>query len=168
MELGGKVSIQCEKTGYRAELEFKLKVGQSCFVWLKWAQATTCWNQLDWKHSNVVATLCCSHSWAVVKPPTESLARSSWEQRHCRHLTVEGPLGPGNNAEGQAHRGSVIIEEGLLLIPWWEPKPTSLAELCMFLQESQVFWSVTPEVKSRRLRRYTVPIEAQGDFESER
>ena len=27
MELGGKISIDCEKTGYRAELEFKLKVG---------------------------------------------------------------------------------------------------------------------------------------------
>ena len=26
MELGGKVNIECEKTGYRAELEFKLKV----------------------------------------------------------------------------------------------------------------------------------------------
>jgi len=26
MELGGKVIIECEKTGYRAELEFKLKV----------------------------------------------------------------------------------------------------------------------------------------------
>ena len=25
MEYGGKVSIECEKTGYRAELEFKLK-----------------------------------------------------------------------------------------------------------------------------------------------
>ena len=26
MELGGKVTIECEKTGYRVELEFKLKV----------------------------------------------------------------------------------------------------------------------------------------------
>lgn len=26
MELGGKVSIECEKTGYKTELEFKLKV----------------------------------------------------------------------------------------------------------------------------------------------
>ena len=29
MELGGKVNIECEKTGYRAELEFKLKVNTS-------------------------------------------------------------------------------------------------------------------------------------------
>jgi hypothetical protein len=29
MELGGTVTIKCEKTGYHAELEFKLKVG--CF-----------------------------------------------------------------------------------------------------------------------------------------
>ena len=27
MEMGGKVSIVCEKTGYRADVEFKLKVG---------------------------------------------------------------------------------------------------------------------------------------------
>jgi len=27
MELGGVVTIKCEKTGYWAELEFKLKVG---------------------------------------------------------------------------------------------------------------------------------------------
>lgn len=26
MELGGKISIECEKTGYKTELEFKLKV----------------------------------------------------------------------------------------------------------------------------------------------
>lgn len=26
MELGGKVHLDCEKTGYRTELEFKLKV----------------------------------------------------------------------------------------------------------------------------------------------
>jgi hypothetical protein len=26
MELGGKVAIECEKTGYKTEIEFKLKV----------------------------------------------------------------------------------------------------------------------------------------------
>ena len=29
MEYGGKVSIECEKTGYRTEIEFKLKVRNS-------------------------------------------------------------------------------------------------------------------------------------------
>jgi len=28
MELGGKVTINCEKTGYSAEIDFKLKVGE--------------------------------------------------------------------------------------------------------------------------------------------
>jgi len=28
MELGGKVTINCEKTGYSAESDFKLKVGE--------------------------------------------------------------------------------------------------------------------------------------------
>ena len=32
MELGGKVSIECERTGYRADLEFKLKVGDLMFL----------------------------------------------------------------------------------------------------------------------------------------
>lgn len=31
MELGGKVAIECEKTGYKTELEFKLKVGNKIF-----------------------------------------------------------------------------------------------------------------------------------------
>ena len=29
MELGGKVAIECDKTGYKTELEFKLKVSTS-------------------------------------------------------------------------------------------------------------------------------------------
>lgn len=28
MELGGKVAIECEKTGYKTEIEFKLKVSE--------------------------------------------------------------------------------------------------------------------------------------------
>ena len=31
-----------------------------------------------------------------------------------------------------------------------------------------MFWNPTPEVKTARLKRYTVPIDLQGDFESER
>lgn len=30
MELGGKVAIECEKTGYKTEIEFKLKVIMFC------------------------------------------------------------------------------------------------------------------------------------------
>ena len=32
MELGGKVSIVCEKTGYHTELEFKLKVSNTKLI----------------------------------------------------------------------------------------------------------------------------------------
>lgn len=35
MELGGKVTIACEKTGYKAELEFKLKVLASVLTYSK-------------------------------------------------------------------------------------------------------------------------------------
>ena len=38
MEMGGKVSIVCEKTGYRADIEFKLKVS-------------------GWQHENVCTKL---------------------------------------------------------------------------------------------------------------
>jgi len=34
MELGGKVNIICEKTGYHTELEFKLKVTNSIFCFI--------------------------------------------------------------------------------------------------------------------------------------
>ena len=35
MELGGKVTIDCPKTGYKCELEFKLKVLHcTLFVWV--------------------------------------------------------------------------------------------------------------------------------------
>lgn len=33
MELGGKVTIDCEKTNHRAELEFKLKVRDAVVLW---------------------------------------------------------------------------------------------------------------------------------------
>lgn len=29
MELGGKVTVECEKTGYKTELEFKLRVSEA-------------------------------------------------------------------------------------------------------------------------------------------
>ena len=35
-------------------------------------------------------------------------------------------------------------------------------------QDTQLFWNPTPEVKQKRLKRYTVPVDAQGEFESER
>ncbi len=33
---------------------------------------------------------------------------------------------------------------------------------------NQLFWNPTPEIKSARLKRFTIPINAQGEFESER
>ncbi len=38
----------------------------------------------------------------------------------------------------------------------------------LLLQEPQLFWNPTPEIKRKRLKRFTVPVDAQGDFESER
>ena len=35
MELGGVVTINCEKTGYKAEIEFKLKVRLYFFFYLR-------------------------------------------------------------------------------------------------------------------------------------
>ena len=38
---------------------------------------------------------------------------------------------------------------------------------CPVLQEEQLFWKPTPEVRSQRLKRFTVPVDEQGEFESE-
>ena len=38
MELGGKVTIVCEKTRYSADIEFKLKVLNSCQIFHEWKQ----------------------------------------------------------------------------------------------------------------------------------
>lgn len=35
LELGGQITIACEKTGYSAQLEFKLKVGSACLQQLQ-------------------------------------------------------------------------------------------------------------------------------------
>lgn len=35
-------------------------------------------------------------------------------------------------------------------------------------QEEEVLWHATPEIKSQRLQRFTVTMEQQGAFESER
>lgn len=101
MELGGKVSIDCEKTGYRAELEFKLK------PFLGSGEA-----------SNKIA--------GKIKLGNETLATldGKWDQE-------------------------IFIKEKLT-------------------GDTQLFWNPTPEIKSSRLKRYTVPMEMQLDNESER
>lgn len=40
--------------------------------------------------------------------------------------------------------------------------------ISFFFQEKQVFWNPTPAVRKTRLKRYTVPLDQQGEFESER
>ncbi|KAM6435808.1 oxysterol-binding protein-related protein 8 isoform 3-T4 [Liasis olivaceus] len=101
LELGGTVSITCEKTGYSAVLEFKLKpfLGNNDNV-----------NQIMGK----------------IKLGKEVLA------------TLEG------------HWDSEVIIRD---------KKTDASE---------TFWNPTLEIRQRRLRRYTVKFEEQGDFESEK
>ncbi|XP_005997641.1 oxysterol-binding protein-related protein 5 [Latimeria chalumnae] len=101
MELGGKVTIECEKTKYRAELEFRLKpfLGGSSSV-----------NQIVGK----------------IKLEEEVLA------------SIEGHWD-----------GEVFINE----------HKTGMSEL---------FWNPTIEIRQQRLKRKTVRLEEQGEFESER
>ncbi|XP_015121119.1 oxysterol-binding protein-related protein 8 isoform X5 [Diachasma alloeum] len=101
MELGGKVNIICEKTGYHTELEFKLK------PFLGGAE----------QMNQVVGRI------RLVK---ETLATISgyWD-------------------------GQILITD----------KRTG--------QES-VFFNPLPEVRRKRLKKYTVPLEHQGDWESQR
>ncbi|XP_028934337.1 oxysterol-binding protein-related protein 8 isoform X1 [Ornithorhynchus anatinus] len=101
LELGGTVSITCEKTGYSAVLEFKLKpfLGSNDSV-----------NQISGK----------------IKLGKEVLA------------TLEG------------HWDSEVVIND---------KKTDVSE---------TFWNPTCDIKQRRLTRYTVKFEEQGDFESEK
>lgn len=101
MELGGKVSIECENTGYRAEIEFKLK------PFLGGTEAT-----------NVIS--------GRLKLGKETLA------------TLHG------------HWDSDIkIKDSRT-------------------SQEEVFFAANNEIKARRLKRFTVPIEAQAATDSER
>ncbi|XP_033608747.1 oxysterol-binding protein-related protein 8 isoform X2 [Cryptotermes secundus] len=100
MELGGKVVIDCEKTGYKTEIEFKLK------PFLGGAEQT-----------NAIS--------GRLKLGKETLA------------TIEGYWD-----------GSIFIKDRRM-------------------GEEQLFWKPTPEVRSQRLKRFTVPVDQQGEFESE-
>ncbi|CAL4059523.1 unnamed protein product, partial [Meganyctiphanes norvegica] len=100
MELGGKVNIECEKTGYVCELEFKLK------PFLSGTDA----NNL---------------------------------------LTGKLKLGKDTMATLEGHwDGKIVLVD----------KRTG---------EEEVLWHPTPEVKAQRMTRYTVPMESQGETESE-
>jgi len=101
MELGGKVSINCEKTGYNTELEFKLR------PFLGGGELT-----------NAVS--------GRIKIGKETLA------------VIDGHWD-----------GKVSIKD----------KKTG---------QEETLWEVTPEIKSARLQRYTVPVDEQGEWESAR
>ncbi|GLH15638.1 uncharacterized protein GBIM_20046 [Gryllus bimaculatus] len=100
MELGGKVFIDCEKTGYRTEIEFKLK------PFLGGAEQT-----------NAIS--------GRLKLGKETLA------------AIDGYWD-----------GSIFIKD----------RRTG---------EQQLLWKPTPEIRAQRLKRFTVPLEHQGEFESE-
>ncbi|KAG7196696.1 hypothetical protein KM043_016027 [Ampulex compressa] len=101
MELGGKININCEKTGYHTELDFKLK------PFLGGAE-----------QMNLVV--------GRIRLGKETLATISgyWD-------------------------GQILITD----------KRTG---------QETVFFNPTPEVRRNRLKKYTVPLEYQGPFESEK
>nr|XP_022335054.1 oxysterol-binding protein-related protein 8-like isoform X4 [Crassostrea virginica] len=101
MEMGGKVSISCPKTSYRAEVEFKLK------PFLNMGEAS----------NKIIGKL-------KVGSDTLATLEGHWDQE----IYIR------DRATGESH----------------------------------LFWSPTSEVKSQRLKRYTVPIDHQEEMESER
>jgi len=101
MELGGKVNISCEKTGYNTELEFKLR------PFLGGGELT-----------NAVS--------GRIKIGKETLA------------VVDGH---------------------------WDDKVTVKDKKT---GQEEVLWQVTPEIKSSRLKRFTVPVEEESEWESAR
>ncbi|XP_063244066.1 oxysterol-binding protein-related protein 8 isoform X2 [Bacillus rossius redtenbacheri] len=100
MELGGKVTIDCEKTGYKTEIDFKLK------PFLGGAEQT-----------NAIS--------GRLKLGKETLA------------TIDGYWD-----------GNVFIKD----------RRTG---------EEQLLWKPTPEIRSQRLKRFTVPLQHQEEWESE-
>jgi len=101
MELGGKVAIECDKTGYKTELEFKLK-------------------------------------------------------------PFMGSSDSSNKISGKIKLGS----ETLFTIDGRWDQEIFLKDKTTGKQES--FWKIDNDTLSNRLKRYTVPMEAQTEFESER
>lgn len=101
MELGGKVTVDCEKTGYRTELEFKLRPFLSGF-----------------DANNMVS--------GKFKLGKDTLA------------TLEGH---------------------------WDGKITLTDKRT---GEEETLWHATPEIKTQRLERFTVALDQQGPFESEK
>lgn len=102
MEMGGKVNINCPKTGYKCELDFKLK------PFLGSGQAS---NRIHGKiimGTDVLATI-----------------DGHWDQE-------------------------IFITDRA------------------FEKNKDVFWNPVPEIRASRLKRYTVPINEQLPFESER
>ncbi|XP_025085320.1 oxysterol-binding protein-related protein 8-like isoform X2 [Pomacea canaliculata] len=101
MELGGKVTIDCPKSGYKCELEFKLK------PFLGSGQA-----------SNKI------HGKITMGADTLALLDGHWDQEiYIKDRTV---------------------------------------------RRRDVFWNPTQEVRATRLKRFTVPVPEQYEFESER
>lgn len=100
MELGGKVSIDCEKTGYKAELDFKLKP----------------------------------------------------------FIGGDG----SNRLAGKIRLGSKVLAtiDGRWDSEVWLRDADS--------GEAELLWKVTPEVIGKRLRRYTIPLDSQEEYESEK
>ncbi|KAG0726030.1 Oxysterol-binding protein-related protein 8 [Chionoecetes opilio] len=101
MELGGKVTVECEKTGYRTELEFKLRPFLS-----------------GYDSNNMLS--------GKFKLGKDTLA------------TLEG---------------------------YWDGRITLTDKRT---GEEELLWHASPEVKGQRLQRFTVAMEHQGAFESER
>jgi len=101
MELGGKVNINCEKTGYSTEMEFKLRPF----------------------------------------------------------------LGGGELTNAVSGRIKIGKETLAVLDGHWDDKVTIKDKKT---GQEEVLWQVTPEIKSRRLKRFTVPLEDLGEWESAR
>ena len=63
-----------------------------------------------------------------------------------------------------------VVEQASLQLTCSQTRVDTVSETTLIfpLQESKIFWSPTADMKASRLKRYTVPVELQGDMESER
>lgn len=145
MELGGKVTIDCEKTGYHTEIEFKLKpflggVEQTNLISgrLKLGKETLA--TIDGYWDSII----------YIKDRRTGVSVRFFITKHRRAK------------KKYFHITSWLFYAFVLL---------SLIRrvICNFPpKEEQVLFNPNPTVRKTRLRRYTVPVDQQGEFESER
>ncbi|MGH0144165.1 UNVERIFIED_CONTAM: hypothetical protein FKN15_006995 [Acipenser sinensis] len=160
LELGGQINIMCEKTGYSALLEFKLKL----------FSVSNDSNQLNFSQPFLGNNDSVNQISGKIKLGKEVLAtlEGHWDSEVIIHDKKTGISDTFWNPtpelrQSRLMRCTVVTEEQ----EDWE----SENEVIIHDKKtgiSDTFWNPTPELRQSRLMRCTVVTEEQEDWESEK